>query len=106
MLPAALLENDDVGPAGLLFDFTDNGGTGNKWRADIKGSAIGNHQNFSEVHMVAGSAIEFFDEDLVIGRNTILFAASLDNCVHLITFFIPRALWRRCQTHETAGFSA
>jgi hypothetical protein len=26
-----------------------------------------------------------------------LFAASLDDCVHFIAFFIPRALWRRCK---------
>jgi hypothetical protein len=97
MLAPALLENDDVGPAGLLFDFTDNGGTGEEGGADIHGSAIGNHENLGEIHLVAGRAVELFDEDFIIGSNTILFAASLDDCVHFIAFFIPRALWRRCK---------
>ena len=86
MLAPALFENDDVGPTGLLFDFTDNGGTGQKGRANIHGSAIGHHENFGEVHEVASGAFELFDEDLIIGSNAILFAASLYDCVHLSAF--------------------
>jgi hypothetical protein len=97
MLAPALLENDDVGASGLLFDFTDNDGAGQEGRADIHGSAIGNHEDLGEIHLVASGTVELFDEDFIIGSNAILFAASLDDCVHFIAFFIPRALWRRCK---------
>jgi hypothetical protein len=65
--------------------------------ADIHSSAIGDHEDLGEIHLVAGRTVELFDEDFIIGSNTILFAARLDDCVHFIAFFIPRALWRRCK---------
>ena len=97
MLAAALLENDDRGPTGLLFDLAHDGCTRYQGRTDIHRAAIGNHKHIGKADAVACGAFKLFDEDLVIGCNAILLAASLYHCVHFITFFIPRALWRRCK---------
>ena len=86
MLAAALLEDDEMGPTVLGGDLADHGGAGHEGRADVDGAAIGDHQNVGELNLVARVALKLLDLDLLVGRNAILLAARLDDCVH---FFCP-----------------
>jgi hypothetical protein len=60
---------------------------------DIDGLAIGDHQHFMKFTVSPGLPSSFFDL-IVSGCNAILLAAGLDDCVHVVSSLLSRALWR------------
>src|SRR5579859_1096474 len=78
ILPALLLEDDDLFAASLLKDGRGDGGAGHDGSADL----VTDHQNLVERDGLAGLARELFDADHVVGGNLILLAAGLDDCEH------------------------
>ena len=89
MLAAALLENDQPWPTGLLFNFANNRGPSHDGSANVNFSSIHNHEHVMELDLIASFAFELFDQNFVVRGNFILFAACLDDCVHITSIF-PR----------------
>jgi len=56
--------------------------------------AIADHQHFGEFDAAAGFTRQALDFQNVILGNAILLAARLDDCVHVVSSFLSRALWR------------
>src|SRR6201996_9579733 len=78
ILPALLLEDDDLVGASLFEHGRGDGGASHDGRADL----VTDHQNLVERNGLAGFTRELFDADDVVGGNLILLAAGLDDCEH------------------------
>src|SRR5579859_1239506 len=78
ILPALLLEDDDLVGTSLFEHGRGDGGAGHDGRANL----VTDHQNLIERDGLAGFTRELFDADDVVGGNLILLAAGLDDCEH------------------------
>src|SRR5262245_1755181 len=63
VLPAALLEDDQVRPARLLHDRAHDLGAGHGRRADL----VADHQHVGELDLGAGLALDLLERDRVLG---------------------------------------
>ena len=77
-----LLEDDDLVTFALRNDFTNNSSAFNNRRANCDVVAFAEHQHFVECVLITFVSVDFLDGDFVIGGHFVLFAASLDDCVH------------------------
>src|SRR5262249_40129587 len=101
ILPAALLEGDDLRPASLLEDFGGDRGTGNGWLT--QGDAVAaHHQDLTELHDLPGRALDLVNLDHVLGGDAVLLAAGSDDCEHRSR---PRVRCRRSDQSGPASFS-
>ena len=98
MFTTTLLENDQMRPAGLLFDFANNSGTSNQGSADLHICTAADHQYLVEMNVIARNTFELFDQNFIVCGNAILLAACLNDCVHVFSLLF-RALWRPFLTH-------
>src|SRR5215472_9217014 len=101
ILPAALLEGDDLRPASLLEDFGGDRGAGNGWLAQADAVAA-HHQDLAELYDLAGRALDLVDLDHVLGGDAVLLAAGSDDCEHRSR---PRVRCRRSDQSGPASFS-
>src|SRR5258706_10205985 len=82
VLPPALLEDDDLGAAGLLDHLGGHQGARHQGRADAQGRAVADRQHVGELDLGSGVAREALDRDHVVLGDFVLFAAGLDDCEH------------------------
>src|SRR5690606_22184319 len=82
VLPALLLEDDDLVAAGLLDHLAGHADALNEGGAGLGLGALAEHENGLEGHDVAGLARELLDDDDVILGDFVLLAAGLDHCKH------------------------
>src|SRR5215471_20257283 len=101
ILPAALLEGDDLRPASLLEDFGGDRGAGNGWLT--QGDVVAAHQELAALlDDLAGSTLDLVDLEHVLGGDAVLFAAGSDDCEHRSR---PRVRCRRSDQSGPASFS-
>src|SRR5690606_9603822 len=86
ILPAALLEGDDLRAAPLLDDFRRHQRALDEGSAESHVVTISEGQHMADLDDVAGLAGEISNLQYVIGCNAILLAAGLDDCEHLLAF--------------------
>ena len=104
VVAATLLEDDDlVGPA-LVFDLGGDRRAFHQRRANFSGFAA-NHQHFGELHPVADFSGNFFDFNDIVGGNTILLTAGLDDRVHGRPHSSPRPVAPAPLRNRTFGVS-
>src|SRR3546814_17704267 len=78
IVPAALLEDDDLLALGLRHDL----GADGKPVDRLQLGALAREQHVAQRHLVTGFAADLLDDDLVSGGNTILLAACAHDCDH------------------------
>src|SRR3546814_5285695 len=78
IVPAALLEDDDLLALGLRHDL----GADGKPVDRLQLGALAREQHVAQRHLVTGFAADLLDDDLVSGGNTILLAACAHDCEH------------------------
>src|SRR3546814_19934798 len=78
IVPAALLEDDDLLALGLRHDL----GADGKPVDRLQLGALAREQHVAQRHLVTGFAADLLDDDLVSGGNTILLAACAPACEH------------------------
>jgi hypothetical protein len=82
VFPAALLEADHLGAAGLIDHLGLHGGAGDEWRADGDVALGADHQDFVELDRVAGFRRQLLDRELVVLGDLVLLAARFDDREH------------------------
>jgi hypothetical protein len=83
ILAALFLENNDLGGACLPDDGGLNAGARDHGGADGGFFTIINIKNFVNFKAIALISIDFFDQNLVVFFNFVLFAACADYCEHI-----------------------
>src|SRR5262249_40195175 len=68
-------------PASLLQDFGGDRGAGNG-RLTKRDVVAADHQYLTELHDLAGAALDFVDPDHFLGSHAVLFAAGSYDCEH------------------------
>ena len=82
ILPALLLENDDLAVPHLLEDRCRYGGAIHQRRANGLALVVTDHQNFIEIDRRAFFGIELLDPNNVIFGDFVLLAAAFNHCEH------------------------
>src|SRR3546814_2831880 len=98
IVPAALLEDDDLLALGLRHDL----GADGKPVDRLHLGALAREQHVAQRHRVTGFAADLLDDDLVSGGNTILLAACAHDCEHGPHHF-PNACARASQARRERG---
>ena len=83
ILPAALLERDHLATALLRHDLGSDARTRDQRSTDFDGVPVAVAQHLIEGHFRAGLTGQRHDDDLVLGRDLVLFTARLDHCKHV-----------------------
>src|ERR1700679_284129 len=83
VLPALLLEGDDLGMTSLLDDLTHDRGAVDERRAGL-GAVATQHQDFAEGDRAAGVADQLLDLDDVVLDHFVLLAAGADDREHIV----------------------
>src|SRR5580658_1233212 len=86
VLPAALLEDDDLVEAVLRDHGRGNRGTRNGGAADGQAAVASDAQNVVEGHGRAGLGIQLFHLQHHVGSDAVLFSAGADDSEHEIDF--------------------